>query len=64
MAKVQSRKAAVKKPAKKVASKKIATKKAQKATIVVKRTGNIVFRGDAKQAATLVRVGRAGQPMP
>ena len=60
MAKVQSRKAVVKKSAKKVAAKKIASKKVQKAAIVVKRTSKIVFKGDVRQTATLVRVGRAG----
>ncbi len=55
MAKVQPRKAAVKKSAKKVIAKKIAPKKA-----VVKPTGKNVFRQDVKQTATLVRVGRAG----
>jgi hypothetical protein len=55
MAKVQLRKAAVKKSAKNSTAKKIAPKKA-----VVKPSGKIVFRQDIKQTATLVKAGRTG----
>lgn len=60
MAKVQSRKAVVNKSARKITPRKNAAKKVHKATVLVKRTGKIAFRGDAKQTAILVRVGRAG----
>ena len=55
MAKVQQRKATVKKSAKNVTAKKIALNKA-----VVKPAVKLVFRHDERQTATLVRIGRAG----
>lgn len=55
MAKAQQLKAAVKKQVKKLTAKKIAP-----ITRVVKPAVKSVFRQDAKQTATLIKVGRAG----
>ena len=59
MIKAQIIKAGLKNPLKKVAAKKVAAKKTHKLG-PIKSTGKIVFRADAKQTATLVKVGRSG----
>lgn len=59
MARAQVRKAAVKKASSKVVAKRIMAKQVHKVA-AIKSVGRVVFRTDARQTATLVKVGRNG----